>query len=46
MPATIVDEEGIGHSEIDKKINSVCPYCGVGCQLEYNIKDNKIAYVN
>ena len=46
MPATVVDEKGKGHVEIDKKVNSVCPYCGVGCQLEYNIKDNKIAYVN
>jgi formate dehydrogenase major subunit len=23
----------------------VCPYCGVGCQLTYNIKDNTILYV-
>src|SRR5450830_1381775 len=29
----------------DKKIDSVCPYCGVGCQLTYNVKDNKILYV-
>ncbi|RJG27299.1 formate dehydrogenase subunit alpha [Massilia cavernae] len=29
----------------DKKVNSVCPYCGVGCQLTYNVKDNKILYV-
>ena len=29
----------------DKQVNSVCPYCGVGCQLTYNIKDNKIIYV-
>jgi len=29
----------------DKKVASVCPYCGVGCQLTYNIKDNKILYV-
>ncbi|MBC7415480.1 MAG: formate dehydrogenase subunit alpha [Herminiimonas sp.] len=29
----------------DKKIDSVCPYCGVGCQLTYNVKDNKIMYV-
>ncbi|MFC3109016.1 formate dehydrogenase subunit alpha [Undibacterium arcticum] len=29
----------------DKKVDSVCPYCGVGCQLTYNIKDNKIMYV-
>jgi formate dehydrogenase major subunit len=29
----------------DKKVDSVCPYCGVGCQLTYNIKDNSIVYV-
>ena len=29
----------------DKQVNSVCPYCGVGCQLTYNVKDNKILYV-
>jgi len=46
MPSSIVDEKGIGHSEVDKKINSVCPYCGVGCQIEYNVKNNKIKYVN
>lgn len=30
----------------DKKVDSVCPYCGVGCQLTYNIKDNKIISVD
>src|SRR3954467_12115591 len=29
----------------DKQVNSVCPYCGVGCQLTYNIKNNTILYV-
>ena len=29
----------------DKQVKSVCPYCGVGCQLTYNVKDNKILYV-
>ncbi|WP_194715723.1 formate dehydrogenase subunit alpha [Noviherbaspirillum soli] len=29
----------------DKKVDSVCPYCGVGCQLTYNVKDDKILYV-
>ncbi|MBK8739260.1 MAG: formate dehydrogenase subunit alpha [Betaproteobacteria bacterium] len=29
----------------DKTVDSVCPYCGVGCQLTYNIKDNEILYV-
>jgi formate dehydrogenase major subunit len=29
----------------DKQVDSVCPYCGVGCQLTYNIAGNKILYV-
>src|SRR5258707_5269595 len=29
----------------DKKVDSVCPYCGVRCQLTYHVKDNKIARV-
>ena len=29
----------------DKQVESLCPYCGVGCQLTYNVKDNKILYV-
>ena len=30
----------------DKQVHSVCPFCGVGCQLTYNIKDNKIISVD
>jgi formate dehydrogenase major subunit len=29
----------------DKQVDSVCPYCGVGCQLTYNVRDNQIVYV-
>ena len=29
----------------DKQVASVCPYCGVGCQLTYHVKDDKILYV-
>ena len=29
----------------DKQVDSLCPFCGVGCQLTYNVKDNKIMYV-
>ncbi len=46
MPSSVVDEKGLGHTDIEKKVESVCPYCGVGCQIEYNIKENKIAYVD
>ena len=36
----------VGMVKPDKQVHSVCPYCGVGCQLTYNIKDNKILYVD
>ncbi len=29
----------------DKTVESVCPYCGVGCLLNFNIRDNRIAWV-
>src|SRR4051812_14588377 len=29
----------------DKTVDSVCPYCGVGCQLTYHVTDNKIVRV-
>ena len=40
MPA-----DGVGRIIPDAKVNSVCPYCGVGCQLTYNVKDDKILSV-
>ncbi len=40
MPAN-----GVGLIVPDKKVDSVCPYCGVGCLLTYHIKDNKILHV-
>jgi len=34
-----------GTIEPDKKVDSVCPYCGVGCLLTYHVKDNKILHI-
>ncbi|MCP4490340.1 MAG: formate dehydrogenase subunit alpha [Gammaproteobacteria bacterium] len=31
--------------EADRVVDSVCPYCGVGCLLSYHVKDNKIIRV-
>ena len=36
----------IGSQAIDKKVDSVCPFCGVGCLLTYNVKDNNIVSVD
>jgi formate dehydrogenase major subunit len=29
----------------EKYVDSVCPYCGVGCQLTYHVTDNRILLV-
>ncbi|HEN20704.1 MAG TPA: formate dehydrogenase subunit alpha, partial [Desulfobacteraceae bacterium] len=38
--------ERIKIDEIDRKVITTCPYCGVGCQIELLVKDNKILRVN
>jgi formate dehydrogenase major subunit len=45
MPATRVDENNTYKGDVDREVDSVCPYCGVGCQLTYQIKDEKIVSV-
>ena len=45
MEATLVDEKGVGKTEPLREVPSVCPYCGVGCQISYQIKGNEIAAV-
>ena len=36
----------IGSQLVDKKVDSVCPFCGVGCLITYNVKDNLIVSVD
>lgn len=45
MESTLVDENGIDKLEQLSETHSVCPYCGVGCQITYQVKDNEIAAV-
>src|SRR6185437_10933334 len=45
MPATRVDDAGVHTASPDRQVASVCPYCGVGCQLTYEIKNDKLLYV-
>jgi len=40
MPA-----QEVGLVKADRLVDSLCPYCGVGCQLTYHVKDNKILFV-
>jgi formate dehydrogenase major subunit len=45
MPASLVDQNGAFTNAPDRQVESVCPYCGVGCQLTYHIKDDHIVAV-
>jgi formate dehydrogenase major subunit len=47
MPAAILDAAGRGDTaERDRTIRSVCPYCGVGCQLDLHVRDGRIAWID
>ena len=36
----------VGKETPDARTDSVCPYCGVGCQLTFNVKDDRILWVD
>jgi formate dehydrogenase major subunit len=46
MPSTLVGANNVRTEFADREVNSVCPYCGVGCQLTYHIKNDKLLYVS
>jgi formate dehydrogenase major subunit len=46
MPSSVVDRTQVGDSkDYDREVKSVCPFCGVGCQVSLKVKDNKIKFV-
>ncbi len=46
MPATVLDDAQVGDSkDYDEEVESVCAFCGVGCQISMKIKDGKVKYV-
>ena len=46
MPATVVDDNQVGDSaDFDSAVESICPFCGVGCQVSLKVKDGKVKYV-
>ena len=46
MPASVLDDAQHGDSgDHDRSVDSVCPYCGVGCQIKLKIKDAAISHV-
>ncbi|MEQ9258438.1 MAG: formate dehydrogenase subunit alpha [Roseovarius sp.] len=47
MPATVLDDAQMGDSaDYDSEVQSVCPFCGVGCQVSLKVKDGRVKYVD
>ena len=44
LPSTVTSSDGL--IEPDRQVDSICPYCGVGCQLTYKIKEDKLLSVD
>src|SRR5476649_538734 len=44
MPAVMLDENQTRVVYADRKVDSLCPFCGVGCQVTYEVKDEKVIY--
>ncbi|NYS24145.1 formate dehydrogenase subunit alpha [Rhodobacteraceae bacterium 2376] len=47
MEASVLDDAQQGDSkDIDSEVESICPFCGVGCQVSLKVKDGKVKYVD
>jgi formate dehydrogenase major subunit len=45
LPKAVVDELGARSQAPESAVASVCPYCGVGCQVEFRVRDDAIVEV-
>jgi formate dehydrogenase major subunit len=46
MEKSLLDDAGKRVNYETKSVDTLCPYCGVGCQTKVHVKDNKILYVD
>ncbi len=44
MPAAYLDDSQSRVVYPDREVDSLCPYCGVGCQVSYKVKSEKVIY--
>jgi len=40
----MLDENQTRVTYADRKVDSLCPFCGVGCQVTYQVKDETVIY--
>ncbi len=41
----LIERSAVGVESPDRVVTTICPYCGVGCQLKLEVKDDKITRV-
>lgn len=46
MEKSLLNDKGKRVNYETKSVDTLCPYCGVGCQTKVHVKDNKILYVD
>lgn len=46
MPSSVVNADQVGdRADFDEAVDSVCAFCGVGCQISIKVKDGQVKYV-
>ncbi len=46
MEANLLDEAGTRQEFPDRAVDTLCPYCGVGCQTTVHVKDDRILHID
>jgi formate dehydrogenase major subunit len=46
MERTLLDEAGMRVNFEERSVDTLCPYCGVGCQTKVHVKGDRILYVD
>ncbi|RME94830.1 MAG: formate dehydrogenase subunit alpha, partial [Alphaproteobacteria bacterium] len=46
MEANLLDEAGRRTEFEERSVDTLCPYCGVGCQTRVHVKDDRILYID
>ena len=42
----LIPKAFVGSQAVDREVDSVCPFCGVGCLIAYKVRDGKIVAVD
>ncbi|MFC7544507.1 4Fe-4S binding protein [Siccirubricoccus deserti] len=45
LPRTVLDDAGRRAAPPQREVPSVCPYCGVGCQVGFRLRDGRLEEV-